>query len=79
LRKDDRGELRNEIHQNSFRIPIYYCNSVTPSNIIKKINEERRKLVNAQINDAETSLWSAQIGSYPEKTEKSIKKTASSI
>jgi hypothetical protein len=79
LRESDRSELGNEIHQNSFRIPIYYCNSFTPSNIIKKINEEKRMLVNSQINDAETSLSSAQIESYSETTKKYPKKAASSI
>jgi hypothetical protein len=78
LHKDDRGELGDEIHRNSFRIPIYYCNSFTPSNIIKKINEEKRMLVNSQIIDAETSLSSAQIESYSEITKKSLKKAASS-
>lgn len=79
LREDDRHELGNEIHQNSFRIPIYYCNSITPSNIIKKINEENRMLINSQINDAETSLSYAQIESYSETTKKSLKKVASSM
>lgn len=79
LRENDRSELGNEIHQNSFRIPIYYCNSFTPSNIVKKINEEKRMLVNSQINDAETSLSSAQIEGYSEITKKSLKKAASSI
>lgn len=77
LYEDDRIELGNEIHQNSFKIPVYYCNSVTPNNIIKKINEEKRMLINSQINDAETSLSSAQIESYSEITKKSLKKTAS--
>jgi hypothetical protein len=79
LREDDRSELGNEIHQNSFRIPIYYCNSFTPSNITKKIKEEKRMLVNSQINDAETSLTSVQVESYSETTKKSLKKAASSI
>jgi hypothetical protein len=78
LHEDDRSELGNEIHKNSFGIPIYYCNSLTPSNIIKKINEEKRMLVNSQIIDAETSLSSAQIESYSETTKKSLKKTAGS-
>ncbi|GES96253.1 hypothetical protein RCL_jg38.t1 [Rhizophagus clarus] len=51
--------------------------TVTPNNIIKKINEEKRMLINSQINDAETSLSSAQIESYSEITKKSLKKTAS--
>jgi hypothetical protein len=78
LRENDRSELGNEIHQNSFRIPIYYCNSSTPRNIIKKINEEKRMLVNSQINDAETSLSSAQIENSSEITKKSLKKVAGS-
>jgi hypothetical protein len=79
FREGDRSKLGNEIHQNSFRIPVYYCNSFTPSNIIRKINEENRMLVNSQISDAETSLSSAQIESYSETTKKSLKKAASSI
>ena len=79
LHENDRAELGNEIHQNSFRIPIYYCNSFTPSNIIKKINEEKRMHINSQINDAESSLSSAQIESYSETTKKSLKKAANSI
>lgn len=79
LREGDRSELGNEIHQNSFKIPIYYCNSFTPSNIINKINEEKRMLINSQINDAETSMSSAQIENYTETTKKTLKKAASSI
>ncbi|GBC03866.1 hypothetical protein RclHR1_05380003 [Rhizophagus clarus] len=76
LYEDDRIELGNEIHQNSFKIPVYYCNSVTPNNIIKKINEEKRMLINSQINDTKTSLSSAQIEIYSEITKKTLKKTA---
>lgn len=68
LQESDRSEIGNEIHQNSFRIPIYYCNSFTPSNIIKKINEENRMLVQSQITDADTSLSPVQIGRYKEMT-----------
>jgi hypothetical protein len=78
LHEDDRSELGKEIHQNSFRIPVYYCNSFTPNNIIKKINEERRMIINSQINDAETSLSPAQIESYSETTKKSLIKKATS-
>lgn len=78
LQEDDISELGNEIHKNSFKIPIYYCNSFTSNNIIKKVNEEKRLLVNSQINDTETSLSSTQIKNYSEGTKKSPKKAASS-
>lgn len=76
LQEGDRSEIGNEIHQNSFRIPVYYCNSFTPRNIIKKINEENRMLVQSQITDTDTSLSPVQIGRYKEMTNIARKKTA---
>ena len=76
LRKGDRSEIGNEIHQNSFRIPVYYCNSSTPQNITKKICEEKRMLVQSQITDTETSLTPVQIERYTEMTKVTLKKAA---
>jgi hypothetical protein len=76
LREGDRSEIGDEIHQNSFKIPVYYCNSSTPQNITKKISEEKRMLVQSQITDTETSLSPVQIGRYTEMTRASLKKTA---
>ena len=76
LREDDRSEIGDEIHQNSFKIPVYYCNSSTPQNITKKICEEKRMLVQSQITDIKTSLSPVQIGRYREMTNITHKKTA---
>src|SRR2546429_4297713 len=60
--KNERKELvKNAIHRNSFNIPLYYCNSSTPTEIIDKIKEEHRITVTSQINDAKTSLSSRQM------------------
>ena len=60
--KNERKELvKNAIHQNSFNIPLYYCNSSTPTEIIDKIKEEHWITVTSQINDAKTSLSSRQM------------------
>jgi hypothetical protein len=76
LRERDRSEIGDEIHQNSFKIPVYYCNSSTPTNITKKICEEKRMIVQSQIIDTETSLSPVQIGRYTEMTKATLKKTA---
>ena len=76
LREGDRSEIGDEIHQNSFKIPVYYCNSSTPQNITKKICEEKRMLVQSQITDTETSLSPVQIERYKEITNIARKKTA---
>jgi len=76
LREGDRSEIGDEIHQNSFKIPVYYCNSSTPQNITKKISEEKRMLVQSQITDTESSLSPVQIERYTEMTKVSLKKTA---
>src|SRR5256884_664350 len=60
--KNERKELvKNAIHRNSFNIPLYYCNSSTPTEIIDKIKEKYRITVMFQINDAKTSLSSRQM------------------
>lgn len=76
LHEGDRSEIGEEIHQNSFKIPVYYCNSSTPQNITEKICEEKRMLVQSQMTDTETSLSPIQIGRYREMTNISRKKTA---
>ena len=76
LHEGDRSEIGDEIHQNSFKIPVYYCNSSTPQNITEKICEEKRMLVQSQITDTETSLSPIQIGRYKEMTNIAHKKTA---
>jgi hypothetical protein len=76
LREGDRSEIGDEIHQNSFKIPVYYCNSSTPQNITKKICEENRMLVQSQMTDTKTSLSPVQIGRYTEMTKVTLKKTA---
>ncbi len=76
LHEGDRSEIGDEIHQNSFKIPVYYCNSSTPQNITEKICEEKRMLVQSQIIDTETSLSPIQIGRYRETTNISRKKSA---
>jgi hypothetical protein len=76
LHEGDRSEIGDEIHQNSFKIPVYYCNSSTPQNITKKICEEKRMLVQSQITDTKTSLSPVQIGRYTEMTKVTLKKTA---
>lgn len=75
LREGDRSEIGDEIHQNSFKIPVYYCNSSTPQNITKKICEEKRMLVQSQITDTKTSLSPVQIERYREMTNITHKKT----
>ena len=60
--KNERKELvKNAIHRNSFNIPLYYCNSSTPIEIIDKIQKEHRITVTSKINDAKTSLSSRQM------------------
>jgi hypothetical protein len=76
LYKGGRSEIGDEIHQNSFKIPVYYCNSSTPQNIAKKICEEKRMLVQSQITDTETSLSPVQVGRYTEMTKLTLKKAA---
>jgi hypothetical protein len=37
-------------------MPLYFCNTTTSEEIIKKVREENRISVPSQINDTETSL-----------------------
>lgn len=76
LHEEDRNDLGDEIHKNSFKIPVYFCNSSVPSNITRKISEEKRLVVQSQITDTESSLSPVQIGRYTEMTKATLKKAA---
>jgi hypothetical protein len=61
LGADREEQVKNEIHRNVFKIPLYCCNSSTSTKILEKIKEEKRIVVSSQIDDAETSLSSLQL------------------
>jgi hypothetical protein len=68
--------VKSEIHQNSFNIPLYYCNSSTSPEISKKVKEEKRLIVSSQISDAETSLSSRLIERAVSLTKEAFKEKA---
>ena len=48
LGSDREVAVRDDIQQATFDIPLYFCNSSTPTNILGTIKEERRVIIPSQ-------------------------------